>query len=317
MIDLDKRVYSDVFLSKIKKHLNNSEKNITYPKFIFLCGKAYNRDIDKDKKMYYSTNRGLIDKFLHSKSNNTFIVLSEELWEDGFNSKIDLLTFEEFLAEVSDCIILFVESPGTFSELGTFAYADRLFADKLIVVVDEKYENDKSFIITGPVAKAKKDKAVVLYASVEDGAVMACRELRQVIEKKIIDYSSKTAIVNKRKPNVDGEGVSLSAFIIELLELIYILQPVNRKDLLDIYKIIKGFDSFKFIKKDGSAFHDEIKYDYVLKLLSSVNLITIKDGMIESEHYNMHGDLFIKYGKKLRNKERNKLLNRKYRYKEI
>ncbi len=45
------------------------------------------------------------------------IVLSEQLWEDGFDSTIDLLTFEDFLAEVSDAIILFVESPGSFANL--------------------------------------------------------------------------------------------------------------------------------------------------------------------------------------------------------
>ena len=74
----------------------------------------------------------MIDKYLKSKSDAIFIVLSEKLWEDSFDSNIDLLTFEEFLAEVSDAIILFVESPGSFCELGAFAYAEKLFSDKLI-----------------------------------------------------------------------------------------------------------------------------------------------------------------------------------------
>lgn len=315
MIGLDERIYSKVFLDEIKKHLNCFEKNITYPKFVFLCGKAYKKD--SDRKSYYSTNRGLIDYFLCAKSSNIFIVLSEELWEESFDSKIDLLTFEEFLAEVSDCIILFVESPGTFSELGAFAYADQLFGEKLIVIVDKKYENDKSFIITGPVAKAKKDKAVVIYASIEDGAVMASSELRQVIEQKIAEYSSSYAIVNRRSPNTDRDKVLLSSFIIELLELINFLQPINRRDLIEIYKYLKEFESFKFVKKDKTAFHDDIKYDYILKLLANVHLITIKDEIIETDRYNMNSDLFLKYGEKLRNKERNKLLSRKYRYKEI
>ena len=42
------------------------------------------------------------------------------MWEDRFDNSIDLLIFEEFLAEVSDSIILFVESPGSFCELGAF-----------------------------------------------------------------------------------------------------------------------------------------------------------------------------------------------------
>ena len=143
----------------MKSHLDNdTNKFITYPKFVFLCGAAYSEN------EYDKTNRGVIDKYLKSKSDDIFIVLSERLWEDSFDSNIDLLTFEEFLAEVSDAIILFVESPGSFCELGAFAYAEKLFSDKLIIVIDEKYNGDKSFIITGPTAKAKKDGAKVIYA---------------------------------------------------------------------------------------------------------------------------------------------------------
>lgn len=115
----------------MKSHLDNdTNKFITYPNS-FLCGAAYSEN-DYDK-----TNRGVIDKYLKSKSDDIFIVLSERLWEDSFDSNIDLLTFEEFLAEVSDAIILFVESPGSFCELGAFAYAEKLFSDKLIIVIDE------------------------------------------------------------------------------------------------------------------------------------------------------------------------------------
>lgn len=122
-------------LESMKSHLdNNTNRFITYPKFVFLCGTAYS------EQEYAKTNRGIIDKYLKSKSDDIFIVLSEKLWEDSFEPSIDLLTFEEFLAEVSDVIILFVESPGSFCELGAFVFAENLFSDKLIIVIDKKYE---------------------------------------------------------------------------------------------------------------------------------------------------------------------------------
>lgn len=292
----------------MKSHLDNTNKFITYPKFVFLCGAAY---LEKE---YDKSNRGIIDKYLKSKSEDIFIVLSEKLWEDSFDSNIDLLTFEEFLAEVSDAIFLFVESPGSFCELGAFAYAEKVFSDKLIIVIDEKYKNDMSFIITGPAAKAKKDGAKVLYAPLFGTGLLSSADLRKIVDDKSSEFASKSAQSNKRNPNRNESCISINAFILELLELIRIVQPVSRKDLIDIYKKVKGFLSFKFVKKDGSSFHNEIKYDYIIKLLVTVGLIGIDCDIITTELYNKSQALMFNYSKKNESQERNKLICRKYRY---
>lgn len=218
------------------------------PQICFLCGAAYSEN------EYNKTNRGIIDKYLKSKSEDIFIVLSEKLWEDNFDSNIDLLTFEEFLAEVSDAIILFVESPGPFCELGAFAYAEKLFSDKLIIVIDEKYEGDKSFIITGPTAKAQKDGAKVIYAPLSGTGLLSSADLRKIVDENSAEFASKSSQSNKRHPNKDETYISVNTFILELLELIKIVQPVHRRDLIDIYKEIKGFSAFKFVKKMAQIF---------------------------------------------------------------
>lgn len=305
---MDSRVYSKEMIDNMKYHLNSTNKFITYPKFIFLCGAAYKKD------KYDDSNRGIIHKYLKSKSNHFFIVLSEKLWEDNFDANIDLLTFEEFLAEVSDTIILFVESPGSFCELGAFAYAEKLFSDKLIIVIDEKFKNDKSFIITGPTAKAKKDGAKVIYAPISGNGLLSSADLRKSIDDKTNEFLSKNSSSNKRNPNNDGNEISLNTFILELLELIKITQPISRKDLIEIYKQIKGFTSFQFVKKDGTSFHNEIKYDYIIKLLTTVGLINLKEDIIFSDNYDKVQALMFNYQKKLENKERNRMLCRKYRY---
>lgn len=288
---------------------NNATKFITYPKFVFLCGKAFLSSDEYDK-----SNRGIIDKYLTTKSKDVFIVLSEKLWEDSFNSSIDLLTFEEFLAEVSDVIILFVESPGSFCELGAFAYADKLFSGKLIIVIDEKYKEDKSFIITGPTAKAKKDGAEVIYAPLLGTGLLSSADLRKVIDKKLYEFASKNDANNKRIPNQSDGKLFVNTFIIELLELIRILQPVSRKDLIEIYKKVKGISSFRFVKKDGEDFHNEIKYDYIIKLLENVGIINLNGDIIATDKYKKSQSLMFRYPKKIENKERNKLLCKKYRY---
>lgn len=291
---------------------NNATKFITYPKFVFVCGKTFS-----SSEEYNKSNRGIIDKYLTTKSKDVFIVLSEKLWEDSFDSNIDLLTFEEFLAEVSDAIILFVESPGSFCELGAFAYADKLFSDKLIIVIDEKYKGNKSFIITGPTAKAKKDGAEVIFAPLFGTGLLSSADLRNVVDQKLHEFASKSATINKRTPNQSDGKLLVNTFIIELLELIRILQPISRKDLIEIYKKVKDISSFRFVKKDGDDFHNEIKYDYIIKLLENVGIIKLNGEIIITDQHKKSQSLMFMYPKKTENKERNKLLCKKYRYRGV
>lgn len=305
---MDSRIYSEKTLDSIKSHLEKNEsKFITYPKFIFLCGKA----IDGQ---YKKTNRGILQNYLQKQSEDIFIVLSERLWEESFNSNIDLLTFEEFLAEISDVIVLFCESPGSYCELGAFAYANKLFSDKLVIVIDEQYKEAKSFIMTGPVAKAKQDGATIVYAQLEGKGLLASKELRDMVREKVKQFSSKTATLNRRKCNTVQDQILISSFIVELLECIKLLQPISKSDLVELYKIIKGFSHFTFVKRDGDAFHNEIKYDYIIKLLSNVGLIKIVHDIITTTEYSKTQNLMLRYYGNGENKERNKLLCRKYRY---
>ena len=307
---MNSQIYSPKMIESMRSHLNNTvSRFITYPKFVFLCGSAY-ADCG-----YENTNRGITDKYLRRKSEDIFIVLSEKLWEDSFDSNIDLLTFEEFLAEVSDSIILFVESPGSFCELGAFAYADKLFSDKLIIVIDEKYRGDKSFIITGPTAKALKDGAKVIYAPLGGNGLLSNFDFRSTMDEKVQSFRSRSCANNKRLPNNTENRIFVNSFILELLELIKLLQPISRKDLIDVYKSVKVFSAFSFIKKDGTPFHNEIKIEYIFKLLENVGLIQINNDFIISTQLRSQ-ELMFTYSKKAENQERNRMLCRKYRYKE-
>ena len=310
MFLMDKRIYNDVMIENLRHHLDyGSARYITYPKFVFLCGKAFS------KEEYPSSNRGIIEKYLKRNAKRVFIVLSESLWEDSFDASIDLLTFEEFLAEVSDSIILFVESPGSFCELGAFSYANELFSSKLIIVIDEKYRNDKSFIMTGPVKKAEIDKATIVYAHLNGTGLLSSANLIRVIDAKAAELSVKGGKLNRRIPNMDQSHVLVNSFILELLELIRLVQPVLRKDLVELYKTIKGFMSFTFVKSNGKPFHNEIKLDYILKLLSTVGLINIDESnLIRFTGSERCQPLMFSFTDHAENRERSRLLCRRYRY---
>lgn len=307
---MDTRIFSKKLITSMREHLERGEyKYVTYPKFVFLCGAAL------DANKYALSNRGIIDRFIQKQTNDIFIVLSERLWEDNFSSSIDLLTFEEFLAEISDCIVLLVESPGSFCELGAFAYADRLFAEKLLIVVDNKYRGSKSFILTGPTAKAKKDGADVVYAPLQGAGLLSSKELREAILNRIERLTSKYSSCNKRRINNKTASVSISSFIIEILELVKIVQPIHKNDLIELYKQVKGIPSFRLVKSDGNDFHTEIEIRYIFKLLQTVGLIRISvTEIISTDHYSKMQNLMFKYYGKSENSERNRLICRKYRY---
>ena len=58
--------------------------------------------------------------------------------------------FEDIIAEVSTCVILFPESPGSFAELGYFAKNKKL-RKKLLVVNNADLQGQDSFIDLGPI----------------------------------------------------------------------------------------------------------------------------------------------------------------------
>ena len=62
----------------------------------------------------------------------------------------DLFSFESDIAQVVGLILLFVESPGSFAELGAFA-ALKSVAPRVLAIVDDFFYNQKSFIHNGPI----------------------------------------------------------------------------------------------------------------------------------------------------------------------
>jgi hypothetical protein len=107
---------------------------------VFLCGK------------YQSRRRISVVQKLRRRVPGVHIFFAENVWERvARDENVNALDMENQLAGLSDCVVILVESPGTFAELGAFANDDRL-RKKLFPILDKAYEGDKSFINTGPVA---------------------------------------------------------------------------------------------------------------------------------------------------------------------
>lgn len=64
--------------------------------------------------------------------------------------------FEEIIGDVSDCLIIFPESPGSYAELGYFSAREKL-RKKILVVNKSTLQSSDSFISRGPIELIDKN----------------------------------------------------------------------------------------------------------------------------------------------------------------
>lgn len=122
---------------------------INFPSFIFFCGGKCS-EIDAD----YCSMRHYLYHHLRKKHDAVFknLRLAETIndWYRGGHYN-DLLTFEKDIAGLAEKIVIFVESPGSIAELGSFSQIDEI-RDKLVVFISDAYFNKDSFIRNGPIS---------------------------------------------------------------------------------------------------------------------------------------------------------------------
>lgn len=287
-------------INSVKAYISKSSRRIDiYYYLIFLCG--------KQKDGYGNTNREIVGKYLSEKSDIIKIVLSEELNKSSNKDNFDLLTFEELLLDLSDELILFVESYGTVAELGAFSMSELgNNYSKLIIINDNKYLNEKSFISEGPIKKLRELGSIVEYGNINDGALLSERNILNVLNA-LVSNSKK---VRTKKVN-STEKISINPFIFEILELLELYQPIDKNTLLNIYKKSKGFKSIDFVKNDGKEYSKtkNVSFAMIIDFMKSINFIDVdeEDRLFINKDIKV-SQLMFTYSKRTKNKLRNKIL---------
>lgn len=224
------------------------------PRLSFICGEQIlddNGNIYPGNKLKNENNirwkiiNKLKDKnyiLAGNKKNKVLCVISEALYSESD----DLLTFEEVLADLSDDIVIVVESAGTFCELGAFSSGER-YIDKLIIINEDKDEHKDSFITKGPIKKIQKrnSKKVISHAG------------KQYIDKNLgfkhamEDLSSKPV---KISPNLDSNNLDPKMLMYELTCLIELFQPIEEYEVEYVYRYIKEFESYNIKNRNRNNF---------------------------------------------------------------
>lgn len=215
---------------------------------IFLCGGASRKQAEFRFK--------LGEKLGNLKSKNKYnIFYPETLFAELSNGyqKKDLLTLENLLAKSVSSIVIPLESPGTFAELGAFSNHP-LLKDKLIIIIDQKYKNSKSFISKGPIAQLKKssNSRIFYYEMIAPNI--------DIISYKIAEASRTMAEPTKELIKFDNPLHNMLYYFL----LIYIFDPISEKKLIEIMNVDIG-------KED-----EYISFITVLSHLSSIGKIRME-----------------------------------------
>ncbi len=181
--------------------------------------------------------------------------MAEQVFE-AFQGKgtLDLLTLEKRLSEFCDCVLIVLESESTYAELGAFALEDKLIKN-LLVINDIAFQNSKSFIALGPIAKinAVSRFRPVIHANLAS-ILKAIPQVSQRLDKIEKKYNRRVDISTYAR----FSEVSSKVRMLFLLDTINMFQPLTHKELIDILKTYFGEESFDI--------HLELDMLLVLKL---------------------------------------------------
>ncbi len=223
---------------------------------VFLCGGASNKK--------YKSMRDKLKKQLDIPRKYRVpirVFYPEDLVIEVFNrtTNADLLSYESFLANNSDVIVIVCESAGSLVELGAFVNS-KFTQEKVIALIDKKHSKDQSFIMLGPIKYLNKlGKNNVLYYFPKDEK-KTYSDVAEIITKKT-GYHKKSMLPKMKLNTIVGMH-----FFIQLLLYFY-------KELSSV----KLSEMLKYVIKENKL---EVE-DFDLLLQSSIKLLLIEKSMIK------------------------------------
>ena len=185
-----------------------------------------------------------LSKYYIKKHHKEYLTFRAELaWEvisSSDNAKnVNALALEEWLADISDIVIILVESFGTVAELGAFSLSPSL-RKKLLPILDKQFERHTSFINTGPVMWVNNDSKFNPTIYTDFKTILTCiPQINDRLNRKIKSSVSRN--------NLHGLYLySPKVLLFFLLYVIASLGPISAKEISNLsYDIIKLKDRNK------------------------------------------------------------------------
>lgn len=251
---------------------------------VFLCGPSCD---DKYKDI-----RSRIKRILERRMGcDSFLGEEIEELKSSLKASRDHLTIELREANNSDLVIMFLGSPGTYSELSAFAL-DEEINKKLLVFNSSAYKEEESFINLGPLKLLPRGNLIYY----DEAQSMPSKEIIIKLDKFIarqwfIKHKEKYKLKKIKKNDIDF-------FIFITLSIVYASYPVRYKELtllfpfpeLYLRKSLEKLFNLKIIKKEENKYipiypmEKLILERHLLKSLAKVRLELLSKRMGEVEN---------------------------------
>lgn len=251
--------------------------------FVFLCGGAIeSTDAAIASARHYALGRR--DEQGKIAGHRVFIAerMTSLLQGDDFH---DLLEFEEHIAALCACVLIFVESPGSIAELGSFSVMKHL-APRLLVVCEQRFESNvaPSFIFLGPIAslRRRRSESVQVFPIGTDvnGAMRASGELLsdcwEYIEEAMLAILKRPI---PESPLVKSELPHQMVLVAELIDLGIATKFGEIEQVLDAFGVVLRGKSLRRI----------------LRILEQFDLVVSKTYGNDRFYYSSHARSLVSF----------------------
>lgn len=194
---------------------------------------VFGGEISDDASKRHCSKRNVFLRWIKDHKNDlvpTLVVPENYRAWDGLGKYPDLLAFEQDLGYLTDAVIVFLEGPGSFAELGAFSQIDSL-ASKLIVVIASEHHQDDSFISLGPVRQLQKQQSNAVCVIPSQKAEELEKDIPLVLEK----------LENKKKRKRNSEALLPSSEqhrTLAILDLIDLFLASTREEIGNALKAL-------------------------------------------------------------------------------
>jgi hypothetical protein len=257
--------------------------------FLFVCGGPFDPapggDLSLRRQFLNWSERELPD---------FIVLLAEEAFRQTRSYRIhrviNLAKFEDFIATVADAVVIFPESPGSWSEVGFFSNS-RGIPEKTILANDANFRGEPSFLNIGP------------FRTIDAKSIFSPR-----IDVRTVDPLNDFAVI-KRKLDVwkrdekrrrfmyaPYKNLDLKQRLLVVLEMLHLLRLVTFEDLRYAVKETFGPASLDSVGRmlsilDGAKYVTEVNGRYALakgrQTMLEFGIATKKDELIShvTEYY--------------------------------
>lgn len=223
-------------ISLLREIRNLFERNRVFRRndvpFVFVCGGPIDTNTMRKQFLDWSS-RELPE---------VVTVLAERAFRDTFfhtpPKTYNLGTFESLIADISDCVILFPESPGAYAEMGFFSAITKI-GSKILVVNDILYQAVDSFANLGPINTFNRQSFLnpALHVNTAGPGSIDFSPIKERL-KRMMDRKKRTSLTHRTYSQLSR----LEKFLI-IMEIVNLVHITTLFGLMQC--IQTAFDTFK------------------------------------------------------------------------